>query len=415
MTFIHAQEDRAADKGLPNPLFKGKDSRVNFPDDVPTLTDGAVTLRAHHEGDIQAAYEQCVDPFSQEWTTVPVPYSLEHSRGFVTEIIPAGWRDDSEWAFAIEAEDDDGTPRFAGTLSLRNEGDLRAEVAYGSHPWARGRGIMLRALNLLLDWGFEEQNLKTVIWWANRGNWSSRRVAWRLGFSFDGTVRQWLPQRGDLLDAWVGVLLSTDERKPRNPWLDAPRIVGETVMLRAHEPKDAVRVQEACSDEHTAYWLGQMPQPYTLEMATDFIEGRKETRALGTGVHWAVVDPVTDDLLANISLFDIKPGREAEIGYWTHPAARGRGVMSEACGLVIRHAFIPEEAGGQGLQRLLIFAAEGNTASRRVIESNGFVTTGRERSSTRLRDESLVDTITYDLLESEYVGTPRGGPDVASA
>lgn len=375
---------------------------MSFPDDVPTLTDGSVTLRAHQEGDIQPAYEQCVDPVSQAWTTVPVPYSRDDARHFVTEIVPAGWRDGSEWGFAIEAKDDDGTPRFAGTVSLRNEGDLRAEAAYGSHPWARGRGIMVRALNLLLDWGFEQQDLKTVIWWANKGNWSSRKLAWSLGFSFDGTVRQWLPQRGELLDAWVGELLSTDRRTPRNPWLDGPRIVGDNVVLRVHEPKDAVRVQEACSDVRTAYWLGQMPQPYPLEAAKDFIEGRMDSMAEGNGIHWAVVDPATDDLLANISLFDIKAGRQAEIGYWTHPAARGRGVMSEACALVIRHAFVPDEDGGLGLKRLLIYAAEGNTASRRVIEGNGFVTTGRERSSTTLRDGTVVDTITYDLLESEY-------------
>lgn len=375
---------------------------MNFPDDVPTLTDGIVTLRAHTAADVPGVYEQCLDPVSQEWTTVPVPYSLEDARGFVARVVPAGWRDDSEWAFAIEAEDDSGTPRFAGTLSLRNEGELRAEVAYGSHAWARGRGIMLRALNLLLDWGFEEQGLKTVIWWANKGNWASRKLAWRLGFSFDGMVRSWLPQRGELLDAWVGVLLAGDSRQPGNRWLDAPRIVGDKLVLRAHEPKDAARVREACSDERTSYWLSHLPSPYRLTDATAFVEGRAESHAQGSGVHWAVADPRTDELVANISLFDIKAGHDAEIGYWTHPTARGRGVMTEACGLAIRHAFIPVEDGGVGLRRLKIFAAAGNTASRRVIEANGFLETGLHRADTRLADGAWADTITYDLLAGEY-------------
>lgn len=408
MTFIHAHED----KRLRGPSEKGRVATVNFPDDVPTLTDGTVTLRAHHDGDVQGLYEQATDVVMLRWTTVPDPSTLETARTFATDVIPNGWRHDTGWAFAVEAPGDDGRPRFLGTVSLRNEGDQRAEIAYGAHPWGRGRGHIVAALNLLLDWGFEEKNLRTVIWWADKGNWASRRVAWKLGFSFDGTVRQWLPQRGELYDAWVGVLLSTDERKPTNAWLDVPRIVGEKVVLRQHEPRDVGRVLEACSDDRTAYWLGQMPHPYTLEMARAYSEGRQESRAQGTGVHWAVADPGTDELLANISLFDIKAGREAEIGYWTHPAARGRGVMTEACGLVIRHAFIPEEAGGLGLKRLIIFSAEANTASRRVIEANGFVETGRERGGTKLRDGNLVDTITYDLLESEYPGTPREGADV---
>jgi len=408
MTFIHVPEDMR----LRGPSEKGRVAAVNFPDEVPTLTDGTVTLRAHHEGDVQGLYEQATDAEMLRWTTVPDPSTLATARTFATDLIPNSWRHDTGWSFAVEAPGKDGRPRFLGTVSLRNEGDQRAEIAYGAHPWGRGRGHMVAALNLLLDWGFEEKNLKTIIWWANKGNWASRKVASRLGFSFDGTIRQWMPQRGQLRDAWVGVLLSTDERIPANQWLDVPKIVGDQVVLRQHRPEDADRVLEACSDERTAYWLGQMPSPYTLEMALEFIEGRTESLATGTGVHWAVADPTTDELLANISLFDIKAGREAEIGYWTHPAARGRGLMTEACGLVIRHAFIPEEDGGLGLRRLIIFAAEANTASRRVIEENGFVETGRERGGTQLRDGSLVDTITYDLLESEYPGTPAGGADV---
>ena len=57
---------------------------------------------------------------------------------------------------------------------------------------------MERALRLLLEWGFAEQGLQTVVWWANEGNWASRRLAWRLGFTFEGTLRRWLPQRGEL-------------------------------------------------------------------------------------------------------------------------------------------------------------------------------------------------------------------------
>jgi RimJ/RimL family protein N-acetyltransferase len=375
---------------------------VTFPDDVPVLTDGVVTLRAHHPDDAQGVFEQCTDPVSQQWTTVPVPYSLEDARSFVTERVPGAW-DDGSWVFAVEAADPSGTPRFCGTVELRDEGGHRAEIAYGAHPWARGRGIVVRALDLLLAWGFEHRDLRTVIWWANRGNWASRRTAWRLGFSCDGTLGRWLPQRGELLDAWVGVLHADDRRAPRNPWLEVPRLEGEAVALRAFRADDdAARIVEACRDERTAYWLGQMPSPYTRADAEAYLEGRMSQLATGSGVSWAVADPRSDLLIGSISLFDLKPGREAEIGYWTHPAARGRGVMTEACGLVVRHALTAEAQGGLGLQRLMIFAAEGNSASRKVIEANGFVKVGRERRGTRLRDGSLVDTACYDLLVEDY-------------
>lgn len=377
---------------------------TSFPGCVPRLTDGVVTLRAHTEDDVQALYEQSVDSVMLRWTTVPDPSTPETAKKFATQVIPAGWREDSQWAFAVEAPDEDGTPRFVGTVSLRNEGHRRAEIAYGAHPWARGRGYVVRALELLLGWGFRERGLRTVIWWANKGNWASRKVAWRLGFSFDGTVRQWMDQRGELYDGWVGALTSDDERLPRTPWFDVPRISGRGVVLREHRGTDAERIVEACSDERTAYWLPDLPSPYTLDEAHAFVESRREQRAEGKGLSWVVADPETDELLANISVFDLDRHGDAEIGYWTHPSARGRGVMTEACGLVVRHAFVPKEDGGLGLRRLHIIAAVGNTASRRVIEANGFVATGRMRQENPLRDGSFTDTVYYDLLVSEYRG-----------
>lgn len=194
---------------------------MGFPGDVPELTNGVVTLRAHRVTDVPGVLGQGTDPLSQQWTTIPVPYTRADAERFVTEVVPSGW-DAGRWAFAVQARDDDGTPRFCGTVELRDEGAQRAEIAYGAHPWARGRGLVVAALDLLLDWGFDSRDVRTVIWWANAGNWASRRTAWRLGFSFDGTLSRWLPQRGELLDAWVGTLHHDDPRSPAYEWPQTP-------------------------------------------------------------------------------------------------------------------------------------------------------------------------------------------------
>ena len=374
---------------------------MRFPDDVPVLTDGAVTLRAHRPDDVPGVLEQCLDPLSQRWTTVPVPYERAHAERFVTEVVPAGWSE-GRWAFAVEAPDDDGAGRFCGTVELRDEGSRRAEIAYGAHPWARGRGIVERALRLLLEWGFHEQRLRTVIWWANRGNWASRRTAWKLGFTCDGVLERWLVQRGDLLDAWVGVLHVDDEQRPRTTWRDVPVLEGEHTRLRALRDDDVPRIVEACGDPCTAHWLWRVPRPYTDAHARDWLLDRAEHLASGSAVTWAVTDPGTDVLLGCVNAFAIKPGRDAEIGYWTHPDARGRGVTTEACSLVVRHCFTPYDGGGLGLVRLEASVAEGNGASQRVLETNGFRHVGRERRSLQLGDGTLADSHVYDLLAEEH-------------
>lgn len=374
---------------------------MRFPSDVPTLRDGDVVLRAHRPEDATGSLEQCHDPLSRQWTTVPLDYTLDDAKRFVTQAMPGGWTSETEWGFAVEAVDDTGTPRYAGTISLRDEGERRAEVAYGSHPWVRGRRVMERALRLLLTWGFEERGLETVIWWANRGNWASRKVAWRLGFTFEGAPRQWLPQRGALLDAWVGTLLAGDPMHPTTPWYDVPRLVGDGLVLRAHTDDDVPRIVEACTDPLVSGWIGQIPAPFGEAEARSWLASLRERHATGKAVTWAVADPRTDALIGTVDLFDVRPGRDAEIGYWLHADGRGRGLAPRMCHLALRHAFVAGPDGGLGLGRVRAVAAEGNVASRRVLEASGLRQQGRERRLVLTRT-GLADGAVYDIITEDF-------------
>ncbi len=367
---------------------------------IPTLTDGVVTLRAPNDDDIPGCYEQCQDPASQRWTPVPVPYLLDDAKTYLRHVIPEGWLTGRAWCFVVEAADESGVPRFAGSLSLRTESDGRAELGYGAHPWARGRGLMERAVRLLLDWGFAERDLRTVIWLAQRGNWPSRRLAWKLGFTVDGTLRSWLTQRGELHDAWVGTLRRGEEMTPRSPWLESPTIVGRSVVLRQVREEDLPRVVETRSDPETQRWLqsARDEAPHSLESHATFLDRMLEQAAAGEAVHWAVADPVSDSYLGRVSLFEVRHRREAELAYWAHPAARGRGTTLEAARLVVRHCFVPFEDGGLGLHRLTADASAGNDASHRILERVGFLPVGVERQSTLLPDGTWVDAVRYDQL-----------------
>ena len=194
--------------------------QVRFPDDVPVLTDGVVLLRAHRASDAGAIVEQCTDPESLRFTSVPRPYGPQQARDFL-DLIRRNWETSSPTstrAWAISVTGQPGAEPFSGTIDYRPSGSGTAEVGYGLHPAMRGRGVIVRALNLALDYAFGTDGIELMHWRAIVGNWPSRRAAWRCGFRVEGTVRLLCAMPGGAHDGWIGSLHRDDPRRPCEPW-----------------------------------------------------------------------------------------------------------------------------------------------------------------------------------------------------
>ena len=357
---------------------------------APTLTDGVVTLRAHRPADVPAVLEQSQDPESQRWTSVPAPYTLADAEEFVGELVPRGWADGTSWTFALEAEG-----RFAGSVDLRDQGAARADLGFGAHPWARGTGYVERGLRLLLEWGFADRGLRTVSWRAFHGNWASRRLAWRLGFTIEGTIRQWSPQRGDLHDVWVGTLLRDEPRSPRTTWLDNPVVEGDGVRLRPLTTADVPRIVEGIGDPLTQHLLAFMPRDPDEATGRRYLEQTTLRLAEGSTLTWGWCAGEDDRLLGVVGIYHLDG--DPEVGYWTHPEARGRGLTTRAAATAVGYAF-----DVLGLPRLAGYASAVNVASLAVLERIGMQRTGVQRQAVRLADGTPVDLVGYDLLATEW-------------
>ncbi|UAL29047.1 GNAT N-acetyltransferase [Nocardioides rotundus] len=369
---------------------------MRFPEDVPRLTEGQVTLRAHTAEDVPRIVEQCVDPESVAWTTVPVPYARADAETWIGEIVPEGWVADTTYVFAVEY---DG--RFAGSVDLRLRGGGEAEIGYGLHPDARGSGVMRRALTLLLDWAFGELGLEVVTWRAFVGNWASRRTVWALGFTVGPTIPRLLPQRGERRDAWTAWLGRGDERSPVEPWLRPASIEADGVRLRAWGERDAERLVEAGNDPVVREWIPGSPLPTTAEDVDRYLTRIRESAATNRRVAWCVADAGSDVPLGNIAVFDFEgaPGAlTAQVGYWSLPAGRGRGAMTTALREVCAHVRRPTAEGGLGVRRLYLLTDVENTASRRLAERAGFEQVGIERAESPRADGTFGDSALYDLV-----------------
>lgn len=182
------------------------------------------------------------------------------------------------------------------------------------------------------------------------------------------------------------------------------RMEVDDLVIRDLDPGDEVRYVEAMTDPESMRWLGTIPgMPRSGEAFRDMFGRHLLYPSLGESVGWTVADRNTDAYLASISLFGFGglDYKSAEVGYRTHPSARGRGVLTRSLRAVIAHAFAPEAAGGLGLQRIHLGAGDGNAGSLGVARSLGFTETGRDRHCYDLDDGSIVDLIRFDLLRSE--------------
>ncbi|MFR9779258.1 GNAT family N-acetyltransferase [Micromonospora sp. MS34] len=380
---------------------------------VEIIEDGLL-LRPWRAEDADAVYRACQDPDIQRWTTVPRPYLPEHALGFVTGISATAWTEGTGAPFAVCDADTGELLASCGLVAL----DQRlgsGEVGYWTAPWARGRGVAVRATRAVARWAFDALKLRRLIWQAEIGNHASRLVALRAGFRMEGELRLAQPAVGGRPEGWIGSLLPTELAAPGEPvpygpdTLQARRAAvfgrpqpvlfataGDVeVRLRRMEERDFDAVVATCRDEETRRWTS-VPQPYPREHAEGYLRDLVEASwARGTAACYAIAD--SDDRYAGSIDLRIAPADPlvADVGFMTAPHARGRGYMPAALSALGAWGFTT-----LGLARVEWRANVGNTASRRVAEKAGFVFEGTARAGIQHRGER-VDVWVAGLLPGE--------------
>lgn len=180
---------------------------VSTPIEPTEITAGRLHLRPWQPSDADAVLAACQDAELQRWTRVPVPYEHEDAVTWVGRVSPQEWAAGTAAHFAVL---DATTSELLGSVSLADVAEGAAEIGYWTAAHARGRGVSTEAVGAVCRWGFAVLGLQRVTWLAHVGNTASRRVAEQAGFVVEGTLRQYLPQRGERRDAWIGGLLPGD-------------------------------------------------------------------------------------------------------------------------------------------------------------------------------------------------------------
>ncbi|NDK91261.1 GNAT family N-acetyltransferase [Gordonia desulfuricans] len=351
---------------------------------VPALTDGVVTLRKHAHHDVDRIVGYATDPLTMRWARMPSPYGRSDAERFIVGAL-RGWDTGLGMTWAIEFEG-----RFVGSLALEGAGRV-VDVGFVLHPDARGQGVARRAMQLAMRYASTERDVEVVRWEAAEGNLTSLRAAHAAGFTLLSRMPDWLEMNSKVVDAWTAIWRAGDGFEPTSTWRSTS-FETDRFRMRPLVEDDDERIRETLDDPASRTYLFGRPDPLTVEHAGAERTRKWWTAACGQTCTWAVADKEDDRYLADISLFKIDPTTGAEAGFYTHPEARGRGVLGETFPAAVQHAFTELD-----MRRLTLFAAESNKGSIALARSAGMHEFGVQPLAADSGGE-IEDLVCFELL-----------------
>jgi ribosomal-protein-alanine N-acetyltransferase len=168
----------------------------------------------------------------------------------------------------------------------------------------------------------------------------------------------------------------------------------ERVVLRDWQERDAPAVEPVCGEWNVCQFTS-VPWQYTPAAARAWINRLRRRRTSGTALALAIMRQADDPPVGNVNLVRFSPdGREAALGYWLVPAARGQGLAARSARMLCAWGFRELQ-----LQRIELAILPENVASHAVAERLGATREGVRSGSHEAGGQSW-DMVIYSLAPS---------------
>lgn len=167
---------------------------------------------------------------------------------------------------------------------------------------------------------------------------------------------------------------------------------GLPFLLRPYRKKDIAELPGVLSNKNVTENLLLVPYPYTEQDARDWVNQNIYSRPYkANNKVWAL--EVEGKIVGTIGLADIQKAHKAIIGYWLAEPWWNKGLTTAAVALVVEFGFKEYD-----LARLEAGIFHWNTASRRVLEKNGFELEGIMRKRLANKFGRLGDEHMYSII-----------------
>jgi RimJ/RimL family protein N-acetyltransferase len=174
-------------------------------------------------------------------------------------------------------------------------------------------------------------------------------------------------------------------------------VLGDAEMiLRPSTEHDVAAIRAVYAEPDIRHWMGWNGEPPPDEAeARANIERAASAWREGSWAVFRIADRPTDQVVGGINL-RFGDHQIAEISYFLHESARGRGWATRAVQLVSHWAL-----HDLGIERIELRVHRENEASRRVAERAGFMFEGIERASRAWPDGRRFDSLLFSRIPGD--------------
>ncbi len=179
---------------------------------------------------------------------------------------------------------------------------------------------------------------------------------------------------------------------PNDIYIETKRLI-----IRALQIDDANEIYKNINNEQVSRWTANVPHPYTLENAHDFIEYSNIAIENDKKLDLGIILKETGKLIGCAGFVDLDlKNNNAEIGYWLGEKYWGKGIMSEAVFAIIKYGF-----DNLKLHKIYGKHISENINSKRIFEKLGFKEEGLLREQV-LKKGKYFDKKYWGLLKDDF-------------
>ncbi len=171
-----------------------------------------------------------------------------------------------------------------------------------------------------------------------------------------------------------------------------PTLTTQRLVLRAFSKDDINEMFRMRTDEAIMKYIDR-PRPKSVEDTIPFLEKIRANVENNEGIAWAMTLKDDPTLIGHMSFHVImKDHYRAEVGYMMDTQHQGKGLVSEALKAALQYGF-----NVMGLHSVEAHVVPENTASRKLLERNGFKQEAYFKENFYW-EGTFRDTVIYSLL-----------------